>query len=72
MTLNINLFSLQQAVKNAVGALSVLSPNKLLPRVISHVVEGLSQPALLQVTREEYSIMQTPEGELYDNSIIQR
>ncbi|XP_018524768.1 eIF-2-alpha kinase activator GCN1 [Lates calcarifer] len=60
-----------QAVKNAVGALSSLSPNKLLPRVISHVTEGLSQPALLQVTREEYAIMLTPEGELHDNSIIQ-
>lgn len=61
-----------QAVKNAVSALSGLSPSKLLPRVISHVAEGLSQPALLQVTREEYAIMLTPEGELYDNSIIQR
>ncbi|XP_078106507.1 stalled ribosome sensor GCN1 [Sander vitreus] len=60
-----------QAVKNAVGALSGLSPNKLLPRVISHVSEGLSRPALLQVTREEYAIMRTPEGELYDKSIIQ-
>nr|XP_019949232.1 PREDICTED: eIF-2-alpha kinase activator GCN1 [Paralichthys olivaceus] len=60
-----------QATKNAVGALSSLSPNKLLPRVISHITEGLSQPALLQVTREEYAIMLTPEGELYDNSIIQ-
>ncbi|KAM6931319.1 stalled ribosome sensor GCN1 [Xenentodon cancila] len=60
-----------QAVKNAVGALSGLSPNKLLPRVIGHVIKGLSHPALLQVTREEYSIMQTPEGQLYDNSIIQ-
>ncbi|TDH12410.1 hypothetical protein EPR50_G00046790 [Perca flavescens] len=60
-----------QAVKNAVGALSGLSPDKLLPRVISHVSEGLSRPALLQVTREEYAIMQTPEGELYDKSIIQ-
>ncbi|XP_012704734.2 eIF-2-alpha kinase activator GCN1 isoform X1 [Fundulus heteroclitus] len=60
-----------QAVKNAVGALSVLSPNKLLPRVMVHVIEGLSQPTLLQVTREEYAIMQTPDGELYDNSIIQ-
>lgn len=59
-------------MKNAVGALCGLSPNKLLPQVISHVVEGLSQPALLQVTREEYAIMQTPEGQLYDNSIIQR
>ncbi|KAM7392001.1 hypothetical protein PAMP_022644 [Pampus punctatissimus] len=60
-----------QAVKNAVGALSRLSPNKLLPRVISHVTEGLTRPALLHVTREEYAIMHTPEGELYDNSIIQ-
>uniref|UniRef100_A0AAQ5YCU2 TOG domain-containing protein n=1 Tax=Amphiprion ocellaris TaxID=80972 RepID=A0AAQ5YCU2_AMPOC len=59
------------AVKNAVGALSGLSPNKLLPRVISHVIEGLSRPAMLQVTREEYAIMLTPEGQLYDNSIIQ-
>uniref|UniRef100_A0A1A8L3W7 GCN1 general control of amino-acid synthesis 1-like 1 n=2 Tax=Nothobranchius pienaari TaxID=704102 RepID=A0A1A8L3W7_9TELE len=60
-----------QAVKNAVGALCVLSPDTLLPRVIRHVIEGLSQPALLQVTREEYNIMLTPEGELYDNSIMQ-
>ncbi len=61
-----------KAVKNAVGALSGLSPNKLLPRVISHVTEGLSRPALLQVTRDEYAIMLTPEGQLYDQSIIQR
>ncbi|XP_061586476.1 stalled ribosome sensor GCN1 [Cololabis saira] len=60
-----------QAVKNAVGALSGLSPSQLLPRVIVHVIEGLSRPALLHVTREEYAIMQTPEGQLYDNSIIQ-
>uniref|UniRef100_A0AAX7TIT7 TOG domain-containing protein n=1 Tax=Astatotilapia calliptera TaxID=8154 RepID=A0AAX7TIT7_ASTCA len=60
-----------QAVRNAVGSLSRLSPNKLLPRVISHITEGLSKPALLQVTREEYAIMLTPEGELYDKSIIQ-
>lgn len=61
-----------QAVKNAVGALSSLSPNKLLPRVISHVTEALSRPALCHVTKEEYAIMLTPDGELYDNSIIQR
>ncbi|XP_030646777.1 eIF-2-alpha kinase activator GCN1 [Chanos chanos] len=60
-----------QAVRNAVGALSVLSPGKLLPRVMSHVTELLSNPALRQVTRDEYAIMLTPEGELYDKSIIQ-
>uniref|UniRef100_A0A8K9V568 GCN1 activator of EIF2AK4 n=1 Tax=Oncorhynchus mykiss TaxID=8022 RepID=A0A8K9V568_ONCMY len=60
-----------QAVRNAVGALSGLSPIKLLPRVMEHVKQWLSNPALRQVTREEYAIMLTPEGELYDKSIIQ-
>ena len=62
----------RSAVRNAVGALCDLAPVKLLPRVISHVTKGLSNPALLQVTREEYDIMLTPEGELHDNSIIQK
>lgn len=61
-----------QAVKNAVGALCSLSPDQLLPRFMSHVAEGLSRPALLQVTKEEYAIMLTPAGELYDDSIMQR
>uniref|UniRef100_A0A8C7IIN2 GCN1 activator of EIF2AK4 n=1 Tax=Oncorhynchus kisutch TaxID=8019 RepID=A0A8C7IIN2_ONCKI len=60
-----------QAVRNAVGALSGLSPIKLLPRVMERVKQWLSNPALRQVTREEYAIMLTPEGELYDKSIIQ-
>uniref|UniRef100_A0A672LCH7 GCN1 activator of EIF2AK4 n=1 Tax=Sinocyclocheilus grahami TaxID=75366 RepID=A0A672LCH7_SINGR len=58
------------AVQNAVGSLSLLSPTKLLPRVMDHVAQRLSNPALRQVTRQEYAIMQTPEGELYDKSII--
>lgn len=66
------MFNDPQAVKNAVGALSGLSPNKLLPHIISHIIKGLSQPALVQVTNQEYAIMLTPEGELYDNSVIQR
>lgn len=61
-----------QAVKNAVGALCSLSPDQLLPRLMSHVTEGLSRPALRQVTKEEYAIMLTPAGELYDDSIMQR
>ena len=59
-------------MRNAVGALSTLSPTKLLPRVMEQVIEWLSRLALRQVTREEYAIMLTPEGELYDKSIVQR
>uniref|UniRef100_A0A8B9GTZ7 GCN1 activator of EIF2AK4 n=1 Tax=Astyanax mexicanus TaxID=7994 RepID=A0A8B9GTZ7_ASTMX len=61
---------LLEAVRNAAGELSVLSPGKLLPRVMDHVTMWLSNPSLSQVTRQEYAIMCTPEGELYDKSII--
>ena len=59
-------------MRNAVGALSTLSPTKLLPRVMEQVIEWLTRLELRQVTREEYAIMLTPEGELYDKSIVQR
>ncbi|KAF7695198.1 hypothetical protein HF521_006921 [Silurus meridionalis] len=59
-----------QAVRNAIGELSVLSPGKLLSCVMDHVIQRLSNPALKQVTRQEYAIMKTPEGVLFDNSII--
>lgn len=54
------------------GALSGLSPNMLLPQIMGHIIEGLSKPALNHVTKEEYAIMLTPEGQLYDQSIIQK
>ncbi|XP_069038064.1 stalled ribosome sensor GCN1 [Lepisosteus oculatus] len=60
-----------QAALNAAGSLAALSPGQLLPRVVGRILAGLEAPALLHVTREEYAIMQTPEGELYDKSIIQ-
>uniref|UniRef100_A0A4W4EKS6 TOG domain-containing protein n=1 Tax=Electrophorus electricus TaxID=8005 RepID=A0A4W4EKS6_ELEEL len=59
-----------QAVRNAVGELSALSPDKLLPHVMEHVTRALSNPALGRVMQQEYAILHTPEGELYDKSII--
>ncbi|GAA6105875.1 eIF-2-alpha kinase activator GCN1 isoform X1 [Tachysurus ichikawai] len=59
-----------QAVRNAIGELSVLSPGKLLYCVMDSVIQRLSNPALKQVSPQEYAIMNTPEGELYDKSII--
>lgn len=57
---------------NAVGSLSLLSPGRVLPQLISTISASMENPALCQVTREEFAIMKTPEGELYDKSIIQR
>uniref|UniRef100_A0A8C4JSD7 GCN1 activator of EIF2AK4 n=1 Tax=Dromaius novaehollandiae TaxID=8790 RepID=A0A8C4JSD7_DRONO len=60
-----------QSSMNAVGSLSLLSPGRVLPQLISTISASMENPALCHVTREEYAIMKTPEGELYDKSIIQ-
>lgn len=61
-----------QSSMNAMGSLSILSPDRVLPQLISTITASVQNPALCQVTREEFAIMQTPAGELYDKSIIQR
>ncbi|XP_019394778.1 PREDICTED: eIF-2-alpha kinase activator GCN1 isoform X1 [Crocodylus porosus] len=62
---------MNQSAMNAVGSLSLLSPGRVLPQLISTISATMESPALHHVTREEYAIMKTPEGELYDKSIIQ-
>ncbi|XP_053558036.1 eIF-2-alpha kinase activator GCN1 [Bombina bombina] len=60
-----------EAALNAAGFLALLSPAKVLPELIGQITTSLQNPALCHVTREEYAIMQTPEGELHDKSILQ-
>ncbi|KAM9194723.1 stalled ribosome sensor GCN1 [Dugong dugon] len=62
---------LSQSSMNAMGSLSLLSPDQVLPQIISTITASVQNPALCQVTREEFAIMHTPAGELYDKSIIQ-
>ncbi|KAM8961528.1 stalled ribosome sensor GCN1 isoform 1-T1 [Pelodytes ibericus] len=62
--------AVDQAVLNAAGSLARISPGKVLPGLIGMITRCLQNPALCHVTREEYAIMQTPEGELFDKSII--
>lgn len=57
---------------NAMASLSVLSPDRVLPQLISTITATVQNPALCLVTREEFAIMQTPAGELFDKSILQR
>ncbi|MGH0163427.1 UNVERIFIED_CONTAM: hypothetical protein FKN15_071377 [Acipenser sinensis] len=62
--------SMNQATMNAVGCLSSLSCAKVLPRLFSIITAALEKQGLRQVTHEEYVIMHTAEGELYDKSFI--
>lgn len=56
--------------ENAVASLVRISPEIVLPAVIENVTNVLNKPAMSQVTDEEYFTFLTPEGELYDKSVI--
>ncbi|XP_078730009.1 LOW QUALITY PROTEIN: stalled ribosome sensor GCN1 [Lampetra fluviatilis] len=55
-----------QAVVTLVG----VAPRPMLPPVVGHVRAALSEPALLQVTRDDAAVMRTPPGTLWDRSVI--
>ena len=40
--------------------------------VVSHVVDVLADTSLATVTRDEFALLNWPEGELYDKSVIDR
>ena len=49
-----------------------LAPEVILPRVVKHSMVCLSKPTYYTVTMEEFAIMNTPEGEIYNTSLLQR
>ncbi|KAL8584762.1 hypothetical protein ACOMHN_035681 [Nucella lapillus] len=58
-------------VTNAMETLCRVSPQSLVPPLIAYVSGLLGNPQMAHVTKEEYGIFLTPEGELYDRSIIE-
>lgn len=58
-------------VSQALATACRVCSQDMVPPLISYVSSLLSKQELLQVTKEEYGIFLTPEGELYDRSIIE-
>ncbi|XP_076367337.1 lethal (3) 80Fj isoform X2 [Tachypleus tridentatus] len=58
-------------VQNGLKILIQLNPEVFVPVLVKQVTQLLQNPALIQVTQEEYNIYQTPEGELYKKSVIE-
>lgn len=56
--------------ENSVATLVRISPEVVLPAVIENVTKVLNTPAMSQVTDDEYFTFLTPEGELYDKTVI--
>lgn len=56
--------------ENSVASLVRISPEIVLATVIDNVTKVLNEPAMSQVTDDEYFTFLTPDGELYDKSVI--
>lgn len=50
----------------------LLQAKLYVPSVVEKTLCVLKELSLIQVTREEYQIFLTPEGELYDTSVIEK
>lgn len=56
--------------ENTVALLTKLCPQILLPLIIAQVSEHLNNPDMINVTDTDYFTYLTPDGELYDKSVI--
>lgn len=43
-----------------------------LPSFMNKIIEYLSDPALKDISEEEYGILNTKKGEVYDQSVYER
>lgn len=56
--------------ENTVATLCKLSPEVIVPMVVDQVTLHLRNPEMSSVTDDEYFTFLTPDGELYDKSVI--
>ena len=61
-----------QTVTKAMTTVCRVCSQDVLPSLTSYVSSLISNTGLEQVTREEFNIFLTPEGELYDRTIIEK
>lgn len=56
--------------ENCVSSIAKLSPDVVLPLIIKQVTDQLSNSDMSNVTDDEYFTYLTPDGELYDKSVL--
>lgn len=70
MEKKIEFFFSQQAAENAIATVTNLTPESILPALIKKCTQFLETNDMISITEEQYKIYLTPEGELYNKSII--
>ncbi|XP_021942062.1 eIF-2-alpha kinase activator GCN1, partial [Zootermopsis nevadensis] len=63
-------YSASPCMENSLQTVVRLNPDVVLPLLVTFVIKQLSDPSILLVTKDEYFTFLTPEGELYDKSVL--
>nr|XP_031848654.1 eIF-2-alpha kinase activator GCN1 isoform X2 [Nomia melanderi] len=63
-------FKPNASYENALTKVVSIVPDIILPTIVSNVTSKLDDPEILRVTKDEYFTYLTPEGELYDKSVL--
>ena len=61
-----------QAQQSALSTILKHAPDALLPVIVETCLEAFNDPQIRTVSKTEFEIMQTPDGEVYDKSILER
>ena len=56
--------------ENALARVTSLVPDMVFPTLIPSIISKLDDPEILKITKDEYFTYLTPEGELYDKSVL--
>ncbi|XP_034188694.1 lethal (3) 80Fj [Osmia lignaria lignaria] len=56
--------------ENALTKVISIIPDIIMPAIVSNVTNKLDDPEILKVTKDEYFTYLTPEGELFDKSVL--
>lgn len=65
-----NNYKATSMYENTLATLSHISPEVILPILVKNVTDHLNNARMSNVTDEEYFTYLTPDGELYDKSVI--
>ncbi|XP_055603671.1 eIF-2-alpha kinase activator GCN1 [Uranotaenia lowii] len=65
-----NSYKAKTMYENTLATLARISPEVILPVLVKNVTDHLNNARMCNVTDEEYFTYLTPDGELYDKSVI--
>lgn len=63
-------FQISAAYENALATLVSINADVILPNLINAFMQDLENPKICQISKDDYFTFLTPEGELYDKSVL--